>query len=235
MASAKYEHLHENDEMAFTELVEEYQEILQNNLNHLDQNQDSTEYYIDYMRSVLAAANALNIEEFEGWAKPSRGRAFEDYDELEYQVKLYVTKVQIRAVRSIKIYSVELSATEKTQIHFFIGRIREVVEEADLEERKKNSLFKKLNAFSADVDKSRTAFGNAYLMGLDVAHLAKEFGEAIKPATDFVRSINELLGAAKAKEPEPVQLPPPPEKLPPPPKRIEGPKSNRDLDDDIPF
>ena len=32
-----------------------------------------------------------------------------------------------------------------------------------------NRLYTKLNAFAADVDKARTPFDNAYLMGIDVA------------------------------------------------------------------
>ncbi|UWM76960.1 hypothetical protein N1937_06905 [Rhizobium sp. WSM4643] len=236
----EFENLHPDDEIAFAELVQGYQSEFDRNMAEMDERADTTYVHYTFMNKVLAAAGELNIEPFAKWEVPPRGRIFDEFDEFVFALQRYLTGLKIRKSRAAKVYSVELPPTIKTQIHFFIGRIREVVEKAGLEERKKNSLYKKLNAFAADVDKARTGFDNAMLMGIDVAHLAKEFGEAIKPATDFVRSINELLGGEKAKEPEQSQLPPPEDRkrIEAPRKQIEGPKGgnfSRDLDDDIPF
>lgn len=168
---------------------------------------------------------------------PPRGRIFDEFDEFALSVERYLTSLKIRKSRRRKVYSVALAPADKKRIHFLVGQIREALENIDIEERKKNSLFKKLNAFAADVDKARTRFDNAYLMGIDVANLAKKLGEAVKPVTELVNSINELMGSAKEKEPEQQQLPAPEEqkKLEAPRKQIEGPKINRDLDDEIPF
>jgi len=140
-------------------------------------------------------------------------------------------------VRTGKIYSVELTPPEKERIHSLVKKIREVIEGADLEERKKNSLYAKLHAFDKDVDRIRTPFNNAMLMALDVARVIKAGGEALNPLNETLKRINDILSTAKGRDPEQAQLPPPEEvkKLPPPNKQIEGPKYSRDLDDDIPF
>lgn len=233
----KYENLHEDDELAFAELVEGHQKVRDDNLNHLDRNEDGTQYLMDYMRNVLAAADALNIEELKTWEMPGRGSISNDYDEFEFQVQRFVTKVQIRASRKYKVYSVTLDDVTKTKIHFFIDQIRDHLNKSDLVERKKNSLFAKLNAFSADVDRVRTKFDNAMLVAIDIAHVVKEYGAALKPVKEIIDSVTELMGAIKASEPEQSQLPPPAEQ-----KRIEPPKCqapkkpfSQDMDDDIPF
>lgn len=229
--------IHPEDDIAFAELVRRYQSDLNDKLSNLDDRDDSSYYHLTFINRVIAAATELNIEPFASWDIPPRSRIFDNLDKFNLALERFVTGLQIRKSRGAKIYSVSLDDNDKRRIHFFVGRIREVVEKADLEESKKNSLFKKLHAFARDVDMARTPFGNAMLMGIDIANLAKQFGEAIKPATEFVQSINELLGAAKDSEPEQQQLPPAEERkrVEAPPKRIEPPRLSRDLDDDIPF
>ncbi|WP_322884134.1 hypothetical protein U8C35_06285 [Sinorhizobium medicae] len=207
------------------------------NLNHLDHNEDGTQYLMDYMRNVLAAADALNIDEIRTWEMPGRGNVGDDYDQFEYQVQRFVTKVQIRASRKYKVYSVTLDDVTKSKIHFFIDQIRDHLNKSNLVERKKNSLFNKLNAFSADVDRARTKFDNAMLVAIDIAHVVKEYGESLKPVKELMDSVTELIGAIKSSEPEQSQLPPPAEQKriePPKLKQVERPFS-RDMDEDIPF
>lgn len=229
--------LHDDDEIAFVELTIRYQEEFERAFAELDDRADATRVYLVYLHKVLAAARTLNIDPFAGWDNPDRGSALDFFNDFSLAFEQMKVALQIRHARTRKVYSVELDGATKQRIHFLIGKIRTVVEDADLEERKKNSLFKKLAAFAADVDKARTTFNNAMLMGLDIAHLAKKFGDAIKPATEFVNSITELLAEAKAQEPEQQQLPPAEErkKIEAPRKQIEGPKFSRDMDDDIPF
>ena len=88
---------------------------------------------------------------------------------------------------------------------------RTILTVADLDDRKRNSLFEKLSAFEADVDRTRTRFENAMLAFIDIAAVAKN-AEALSPVTELVRQINELLGKAKSEEPEKQQIPSPPER-----------------------
>ncbi|TKV74723.1 hypothetical protein [Rhizobium sp. AU243] len=220
-------------------MVHRYQQELKENLLRLDQNEDGSQFNLEFMGKVLSAASALNITEFDSWELPPRGRVYEVYDEFSYQVQRYVMTVQIRQTRAHKVYSVCLSDAEKDRIHALVNEIASVIQKSDLEERKRNSLFAKLNLFIADVDRSRTRFDNAMLFMLEGAALAQEYGKALNPLNELFKRIGDVMGKAKSAEPDQAQLPPPevPKKLEAPQKKIEGPKGgfSRDMDDDIPF
>ncbi|WP_176086273.1 hypothetical protein [Martelella sp. HB161492] len=233
-----YASLNDDNEIAFTQVVEMLDSKLRENIASLDDRDDPRYFQQDYMNKVVAAAGALEVDEIANFDVPPIQHDFSGaYDEFSLALQRFVMKVSLRKVRTGKVYSVELSAADKERVHGYVKKIRNILEGADLDERKRNSLYAKLNAFDADVDRARTPFNNAMLMALDVAYVAKAYGEALNPLSDLVKRINDLLASAKSKEPEAAQLPPPEQKkkLPPPPKQIEGPKLSRDLDDDIPF
>lgn len=233
-----YASLNDDNEVAFIQVVEMLDAKLRDNLASLDDRDDPRYLQQDYMNKVVAAAGALEIDEIANFNVPAIQNDFvETYDEFALALQRFVMKVSLRKVRTGKIYSVELSSADKERIHGYVKKIRGLIEGADLEDKKRNSLYAKLNAFEADVDRARTPFNNAMLMALDVAHVVKTYGEALNPLNEFLKRINDLLASAKSKDPEQAQLPPPDvkKKLPPPPKQIEGPKFPRDLDDDIPF
>ncbi len=234
----KYADLHDDDELAFAQLVEQYQMVRDDNVNQLDRNEDGTQYIMEYMRNVLAAADALNIETIKEYGMPSRGIIHDNYDNFEFEVQRFVTKVQIRAARRVKVYSVSLDDDAKERIHNLLNEIRGIIQGADIEERKKNSLLSKLALFSADVDRARTRFDNAMLFLLDGAYVVKKYGESLNPINELMKRVSEIMGTAKDAEPETAQLPPPAEqkKLEPPKKQIEGPKyDDYSRSDDIPF
>lgn len=233
-----YASLNDDNEIAFTQVVEMLDSKLRDNMASLDDRDDPRYFQQDYMNKAVAAAVALEVDEIANFDVPPIQNDFsEAYDEFTLALQRFVMKVSLLKVRTGKVYSVELSAADKERIHGYVKKIRDVLEGADLDEKKRNSLYAKLNAFDADVDRARTPFNNAMLMALDVAHVVKAYGEALNPLSELVKRINDLLASAKSKEPDAAQLPPPEQKkkLPPPPKQIEGPKFSRDLDDDIPF
>jgi hypothetical protein len=170
------------------------------------------------MNNVLSAAKALSIHDFDGWHLPKMDEAYEEINQFKLFTKSYVIKAQIKRARSGKAFSVMLDAPTKERIHSLINGIRTLLEKADLEERKRDSLLAKLNTFAADVDRSRTRFDNAMAFIVDAADTAKKVGESLNPISELIKRINELLGHAKDLEGE-VKLPPPIER-----KRIEGPK-----------
>ena len=231
-----YEELDDDPDIAFTQLVAQFDAQLASEVNRLDDSADSRRYLINHMNKILAAASALSIDAFNSWRLPSYEEAYGVHSDFELAVQSYVMQVRIRRSRTGKVYSVSLDTATKGRIRNLTKRIREVLDAADLDERKRNSLFQKLQAFEADVDRARTRFDNAMLAMIDVAAVVRENVEALNPLTELVTQINQLLGWAKAKEPDQQQLPPPLEqkRIEPPRKQIED-KRSRDADDDIPF
>jgi hypothetical protein len=235
----EYDDLPDDPEVAFVRLYERHNEEYQDRIRG---EQDTRAEAVEFMNTMLGVAQGLGIAGFDDWTIP------EDWDEVysaftnfDRALKRYVMEVKVRKSRVTKVYSVQLSDDDKERIHGFIREIRDILTKADLQDRKRNSLFDKLALFEADVDRVRTRFDNATLMAIDIIGVVDKGTNTLKPINELLRRIQSIMGLAKDKEPEQNQLPPPSEqrKLPPPPKRIEGPKSggnfSRDSNDDIPF
>lgn len=229
-----FENFPDDDEIALLQYIEEFTEQYQRDWDDAPNDADLRPLGIEYMNNVLSAARALNIPDFSSWSLPRIDEAYEEINNFKLFTKSYVIKAQVKRARSGKAFSVMLDTPMKERIHSLINGIRTLLEKADLEERKRNSLMAKLNTFAADVDRGRTRFDNAMAFIVDAADTAKKVGDSLNPLSELIKRINELLGHAKDLEGE-VKLPPPVER-----KRIEGPKKvertfSRDLEDEIPF
>jgi hypothetical protein len=183
------------------------------------------------MNSVVGAANALHIDLFDDWEMPASDRATYDlYRDFSLRTKRYVLEVQIRHARIGKHYSVGLNVASKARIRNLVEQIKRELEKLEIDERKRNALFGKLNKFLEEVDRERTPYDAAMDMTLGIIALVDK---ASSPIIDLLDSVTRIL--AQAKSSEPLTLPPPRER-----KRIEGPrkqlpKPRADMDDDIPF
>ncbi|SCX02950.1 hypothetical protein [Agrobacterium rosae] len=235
----EFDDLPDDPEVAFVRLYERHNEEYQDRVRG---EQDTRAEAVDFMNTMLGVARGLGIAAFDSWSIP------DDWDEVysvftgfDRALKRYVMEIKVRKSRVTKVYSVSLSDDDKERIHGLVREIRDVLTKADLQDRKRNSLFAKLALFEADVDRVRTRFDNAMLMSLEIVGVVDQGTGTLKPVNELLRRIQSIMGLAKEKEPEQNQLPPPAEqkKLSPPPKQIEGPKSSgnfsSDLDDDIPF
>jgi hypothetical protein len=232
-----YESLNDDHEVAFAQIVEQLDAQIEPILAEATQESDERPAMLDYMNTAIACARELGIEEISGWSLPAYNDVYGDFNKFKFDTKTFAIRIRLRRQMVGTIYSVALPVTTKKKIHHFIARIRETISGSDLTERKRNSLFSKLNAFAADVDRTRTRFENAMLALSDLADVAKKGTDALKPITELVNSITALIGEAKSVEPEPAKLPAPSErkKIEAPRRRIEGPKFSQELEDEIPF
>lgn len=230
-----FENFPDDDEIALLQFIEEFMAEYQREWDDAPGDQDLRPLGIELMNNVLSAARALGVSDFNSWSLPSLDGAYEEINSFKLFTKSYVIKAQVKRARIAKVFSVNLDMPTKERIHSLITAIRGVLEKAEIEERKRNSLYAKLNIFEADVDRSRTRFDNAMAFIVDAADVAKKVGDSLNPLSELIKRINELIGHAKDLEGE-LKLPAPIER-----KQIEGPKKrveptfSRDLDDDIPF
>ncbi|ESX09734.1 hypothetical protein NKH34_29465 [Mesorhizobium sp. M1148] len=232
-----FDNLPENPFQAFVILVGLFDEQLAEDIRGNEEG-DTRLALISHMNKITGAARALHIEALRDWELPDYDNTYNVHREFDLATKSIVLQIQIQKARIGAIYSVELDAATKARIHNLVNEIRQLVEAADLEVGKKNSLFSNLNAFDADVDRARTRFDNGMLMGISIADLINKGANALKPANELLKRINELLGGAKTKEAAPEKLPSPDDI-----KRVEKPRkqiqdfrrASRELDDEIPF
>lgn len=106
----------------------------------------------------------------------------------------------------------------KNRIRSYVGTIKSILDKASIEnERLKNSIFLKLNAFSAELDKTKTSIQSFQDAFLEMSMVAGQSAENIKPAVSLGLKVMKAFGHLTDIANHP-QLPPPDDhKLLPPP------------------
>ena len=163
------------------------------------------------------------------------GEFHEFFENFCRQSEISSQKIKMEAARRIKSGAetiVVLDSTSRQAIHALVHAIREKLNELALSENKRESLFNKLNAFAAEVDRNRTRTEAFLSFVVDVGRTAGAVKDELKPLKQPIDRVLDLI--EKASKPN--------DKLPPwkdrkriegPPKRLDPPR--QDLDEDIPF
>jgi hypothetical protein len=127
------------------------------------------------------------------------------------------------------VTAISFSSDYKEEIGGLLDRVRKIVNQAELEEKKKDAIYAKISALQFEVDRSTTLMG-AILSGyLDVMTAIGEGGERLEPAVKVLERLMRVFRRAKADHDQ-GQLPPPEEK-----KQLPPPEEFHELDDEIPF
>src|SRR5690349_8751414 len=91
---------------------------------------------------------------------PNRDNEFSDFfQDFRRHTEITSQKIMMEAARRVKVGAqqiVVLDAAARQAIHALVGAIREKLNELTLPEKKRESLFNKLNSFAAEVDRNRT-------------------------------------------------------------------------------
>jgi hypothetical protein len=200
---------------------------------------DADTYRLEYMNKVLAAAREYGIEALVQWQVPSvNGRIFDEYRQFVSDVDHFTTQIRIRHAPRSRRNSVGLDGNTKRKIHHHIDQIRSAIDQAELPDTKRESLYEKLARFSLEVDKARTGLEAGMAVYIAVCDGIGQGFKKLEPARRWVDSIAGLLGRAKEVEDSfRPTLPSPParKRLEPPRGRSPEPAKSTDLDDDIPF
>jgi len=227
-----YSSLSDDPHLAFVELANHFSEVVDAKLARMDENTEARFALLGYMNDVIAVAKALDIDEFQYKMLPEWNEIWDKYRNFDLELKSYLMQISISKTRIGKKFSVALSSDTKQKIHTLIAHIKEQIEGLSLDERKKNVLFHKLNAFAAEVDRSRTRFDQIMDMTLAIVGLGEAATGTLKPVSELVEKVTKLIAQAKSEEPLPEYLPKPePKKQIEPPKRQVSHKAN----DEIPF
>lgn len=231
--------LPDDPEEAFAILEKRRFQQLEENLR-ADNRQDFY-YERQYVNALLAFDEVHDLNYLlEFRSPPSDDAEFSGYFQgFRQYAERTKQKLLVEAARRMKSGAsniVVLDAAARSAIHKFIEAIRDKLNELKLPEGKRESLFDKLNAFAAEVDRNRTRTEAIYALAVETARVAKEVNDEIKPLQETIdRVFDRLDKATKWKD----SLPPWSErrKIEAPKKQLPAPdrKPNYDLDDDIPF
>lgn len=167
---------------------------------------------------------------------PNNDPEFSDFfQDFRRSAEIASQKIMMESARRLRTGTqdiVVLDAAAREAIHMLVNAIREKLNELAMPESKRESLFNKLNAFAAEVDRNRTRTEALYAFAIEASRAARKVNDELKPVQKSIDRVLDLIEKAKKWR---DALPPWEER-----KKIEGPRKRlpapeRDLDDEIPF
>lgn len=167
---------------------------------------------------------------------PSKDHEFADFFQIfRRNVEIASQKILMEAARRQKTgiqNVIVLDAAARETIHALISAIRDKLNGLTLPESKRDSLFNKLNAFAAEVDRNRTRTEAFFAFAVESARAAREVNEELQPLQQTIDRIYDWIEKARAWR---DTLPPWSErrKIEGPPKQLPPPQMKSD--DEIPF
>ena len=190
--------------------------------------------YVNYINGFIDAVN-LDID-LEGQAPFTDSDFWPWYNKFLQFVDRYTLKYRLEHARGIGggvVSAIHISGDYREEIHKLLGRIRKVVNQADITEEKKNSIYVRIADLQSVIDRTKTPFEAFLSRFLDLTNALGEGAENLKPAANLLKRVIEAFGRAKADQDQ-GNLPPPEDtKNLPAPNTPEQTKS--ELDDEIPF
>lgn len=240
-APSIFESLPQDPEQAFLMLEEKFRVECEEQVRKAHEEQNLNVFFVDYIAQVIAAINELGLQaQF-----ADRVPAIEDVDYNTYlnfskDVKHYRTTLLIRHGRRVQGYSVRLDQAAKVKVQHHLEQLRGIFEKLEVEQKKKDALFNKLNDLQQEVDRQRTRFDAFAALAIETAGVVGEVVEKTQ-LLKILDSIAKVMWGLKTEE-ETKRLP-----APTAPKRIEAPKraetprvkkstpSKGDVEDEIPF
>jgi hypothetical protein len=238
MLDAIYEDLPDDEELIFLKLESAYRQTCEENAFEAGRNKEqgyfATEEYLQYIRRTVAAAAELQLGILHDIPIPSaEDFSLSDYRNFLGQVEHYRTAFQIRHARRESGYSVRFDDRTRRIVNHHLAQIRELIQKLEVDEWRKDSLLNCLNAFQAEVDRSRSGYEVFGAFVVETAGVLGEAAEKLEPIRQIIDSVAGLIwGTKHAEQTKSIPAPSPRKQIPPPKTK---PPKRGSMDDEIPF
>lgn len=234
-----YESLPADPEQAFLVLEEHFRKECDALVAASHQDTNTNVFYVNYIAQVLGAITELGLStKFDDRVPSIQGVDYNTYLDFSKDVRHYRTILKIRHGRRVQGYSVAFDAPTKKKIHHLLTQVREIFTKLEVDEKKRDALFSRLNHLQEEIDRNRTRFDSYAALSIEVAEVAGDMVEKSK-ILDLLNAVARVFGTAKKEEEQTKKLPPytPPKQIEDKtPKVAARPASKRgDMDDEIPF
>jgi len=246
------EELSDDPRIAFAEVARKASNVLYERTKTVDGNdEDGWRYLVEerygFVNLMIAAGKSLKIEHFVD-RELAEAKSFDNNDYREFRAELdhYMTQVALDNARRGKREGIAIPQDAKDRIRKHIHALKALIDKADIDEKKKTSMRRKLEQFEHELDKRRLPLGAVGLIALSLFAVPPDLADNAQLAIQLISSIFQEVNDAKAVEDEQRQLPPitEPALISPPrrpqsaftgPRRSSAPAFEGGLDDDIPF
>ncbi len=163
----------------------------------------------------------VKIDRYFDFGKTSCAQLAEHHFSEFYSVtQTHVSKIKMQLARADSqgvFTSVEISADAKEDIRKLVLEVKKKLDRLQLEESKKDNLFRKLNIFLDELDRARTTLAAFTAAQVQIASATGQAAEKLEPIVGLFERIMKAIGRGTKQQ---KQLPRWEE-----PKQIEGPKS----------
>ncbi len=189
--------LPEDDELAFsifeTRIREKY--------DILASATEDYRYERDYVTAVIAFISASNLNFDLSTSVPPKDNDFKDwYRSFRTKVSFITNRIKIQRHRSgdtSSIAYIEFQKDDRDQISKLIEKIRKIVRASDIDNNKKDAIFKRLEALQYEIDRSKTRLDTLLARFLDVSNTLGEASERLEPLAKLMERIVKIFGRAK--------------------------------------
>ena len=236
-----FDDIPDDPELAFLQLEKLFRDEYAEALQDTDNNYDPTDDRLRYIGRTLAARTELHLEILKDWVLPSaRDFDVETFRNFQLDVDHVLTILEIRHSRRNKGLTVRFDTAAKSKLRHYVTQIREFVDKLELDEWKRDDLYKAISALELEIDRDRSRLGIFGDFVVKVAGILGDSAERAEPVRKWVDSISRLIWGAEMKE-RTETLPRPEEtrEIPPPPRQLSSPKKKpqrkSDFDEEIPF
>jgi hypothetical protein len=186
------------------------------------QNENTNDCYEDYLVQVLGAIAELGLTpEFDRPVPQIANVDYETYKNLRKDIKRYCTMLEIRHGRRLQRHSIRFNSATKEKVRHHVKQLRTIFDHLEVDEKKREALFDKLNELEQEVDRNRTRIDSLAALTIEVSDVLGEAVEKTK-VLDILDHIAKVFWGAKSTD-ENRRLPPPPRQ-----KRLEPPEGRLD-------
>ena len=237
-------------ELGFSELVRIAQERLHDRTDKLDDEDErqwrmAEELRTEFSMLVLSLGTSYGIEPFASMDPMGFHSNSIEYRQFKAQLDDYVAKLVVKTAIATKRDSMVLTADVKEKIRTHLHHIKEHLDRADIDPKRRAKLHAKLAEFEATLEKDRINVFAVARVAFEILSLSANVLALTDSATlqKLLGNMMQTVAEAKAADDERRNLPPPSAPTPMLPAGREEPKVQRgpredfsaDLDDEIPF
>ena len=198
---AFFDDIPDDPELAFLQLEKVFREECSQQVEGTDDNYNPTDEYLRYISRTLAARTELGLKVLEDWKLPT-AQNFDTnlYRDFRRDVDHYRTILEIRHSRRNKGLTVHFDAVAKSKLRHHLTQIREFVDTLELEDWKRDDLYKAINALELEIDRDRSRLGIFGDFVIKAAGILGDAAEKAEPARKWIDSISRLIWGAEMKE-----------------------------------
>lgn len=238
--------LDEDPRLAFMQLVNHAQRSLHEQTKDLNEEEQSEwrmieDLRLSFMNVVLAAAKQFEIEPFYSMEVPRHSNFdMRQYTQFKFDLDHYVTQLVLNNSLRSRSATVEILPKSKEAIRTYIHNLRECIERANMDSKKRTALLKRLDALEEELEKRRISMTTVALAAFAIWAIPGDAWDSYEIVSKLISNVMRSVGEAKELEDSQRQLPQGqvPKALSPP-RKVEAATASTgfasDLDDDIPF